>query len=234
MSYCVNCGVELADSEKRCPLCQTEVINPKAPWQEPSERPYSRHVDTIMKRIDRRYFATLAGLLLTIPCIITVLLDIISGGGLTWAAYVIGAVAVIYIMVLLPFFFKKYHAVIFLGADCAAVLLYLLFIETVNGGHWFLGLGLPMTVAASACLLVLALLFTKAQMSALVKSGAVMIATGLFLVCAEVIISIFVYGSIRFAWSLYALIPCAVVGVALLVLEHRQNLKERIRRRLFY
>ena len=234
MSYCVNCGVELANSEKRCPLCQTEVVNPKALWQEPTERPYSCHVDTIMKRIDRRYFATLAGLLLTIPCIITVLLDIISGGGLTWAAYVIGAVAVIYVMVLLPFFFRKYHAVIFLGADCAAVLLYLLFIETVNGGHWFMGLGLPLTVAASACLLVLALLFTKAEMSALVKSGAVMIATGLFLVCAEVIISAFAYGEIRFAWSLYALIPCSVVGVALLVLEHRKNFKERIRRRLFY
>jgi hypothetical protein len=230
----VNCGVELADSEKRCPLCQTEVNNPKAPWQEPGERPYSRHVDTLMKRIDRRYFATLAGLLLVIPCIITVLLDIISGGGLTWAAYVIGAVAVIYVMVLLPYFFKKYHAVIFLGADCAAILLYLLFIETVNGGRWFLGLGLPLTVAASACLLVLALLFTKAPMSALVKSGAVMIATGLFVVCAEVIISLYAYGAVRFAWSLYALIPCAVVGVALLVLEHRKNLKERIMRRLFY
>ena len=28
MSYCVNCGVELAPSEKNCPLCGTPVINP--------------------------------------------------------------------------------------------------------------------------------------------------------------------------------------------------------------
>lgn len=234
MSYCVNCGVELADSEKCCPLCQTEVINPKSPWQEPASRPYSRHVDTILKRIDRRYFATLAALLLSIPCIITVLVDIISGGGVTWSAYVIGAVVVAYIMVLLPFFFKKYHAVIFLGADCAAILLYLLFIERVNGGRWFLGLGLPLTVAASVCVLVLALLFTKAQMSPIVKSAAVMIAIGLFVVCAEVVLSAYVYGTVRFAWSLYALIPCVILGAAMLVLEHRKNLKERIRKRLFY
>ena len=28
MSYCVNCGVKLAKSEKKCPLCNTPVINP--------------------------------------------------------------------------------------------------------------------------------------------------------------------------------------------------------------
>lgn len=234
MSYCVNCGVELADSERRCPLCQTEVVNPNAPWQEPAERPYSRHVDTMLRRIDRRYFATLAALLMTIPCIITVFLDIITGGGLTWSAYVIGAAAVIYVVVLLPFFFKKYHAVIFLGADCAAVLLYLLFIETTIGGSWFMPLGLPVTVSASVCLLALALLFTKAKLSIILKTGAVLIAIGVFVVCAEIIISLYTFHAIRFAWSLYALIPCVVLGVATLVLEHRQNFKERVKRRLFY
>ena len=28
MSYCVNCGVKLKQSEKFCPLCNTKVINP--------------------------------------------------------------------------------------------------------------------------------------------------------------------------------------------------------------
>ena len=28
MSYCVNCGVELDPSLKRCPLCNTPVIHP--------------------------------------------------------------------------------------------------------------------------------------------------------------------------------------------------------------
>ncbi len=234
MSYCVNCGVELADSEKHCPLCQTDVINPNAPWQEPAERPYSRHVDTMLRRIDRRYFAALTALLLSIPCIITVLLDILTGGGLTWAAYVIGAVAVIYVVVLLPFFFRKYHAVIFLGADCAAVLLYLLFIETMNGGSWFMPLGLPLTVSASVCMLALALLFTKRKLSVIIKTGALLIAVGVFVVAAEVFISLDTYHAVQFAWSFYALIPCAVLGAAAFVLEHRQNFKERVRRRLFY
>ena len=29
--YCVKCGVELADSEKKCPLCGTPVFHPDIP-----------------------------------------------------------------------------------------------------------------------------------------------------------------------------------------------------------
>ena len=29
MSYCVNCGVELDNTVKQCPLCDTVVINPR-------------------------------------------------------------------------------------------------------------------------------------------------------------------------------------------------------------
>jgi len=234
MSYCVNCGVELSDSEKCCPLCHVEVINPKAPWEAPVDRPYSRHVNTIMKRIDRGYLATLAGLLLFIPCIVTVLLDILSGDGLTWSAYVIGAVGIVYISVLLPFYFKKYHTLAFLSADFAAVALYLLLIERMGGGRWFLGLGLPLTAAAGICTIGLAFLFSRGLAMILAKIGVIMITIGLFLVCVEVLISLYAYGELRFAWSLYALIPCAALGAATLVLERRKKLKESIRRRLFY
>ena len=234
MSYCVNCGVQLSDSEKYCPLCHVEVVNPKAPWEEPKERPYSHHVHTIMKKIDRGYLATLAGLLLAIPCVITLLIDLLSGGGLSWSAYVIGAVGIIYVSVLLPFYFKEYHTVIFLSADCAAVALYLLLIERMSGGSWFWGLGLPLSAAASICVIVLALLLKKVLSTILLRTGAVLIATGLFVVCSELIISLHTYGTIEFSWSFYALIPCAVLGVATMLLERRKNLKETIRRRLFY
>ena len=161
MSYCVNCGVELAESEKVCPLCSVEVLNPKSPWQEPVERPYPKYLESFIKRIDHRYFATLAGLFLIIPILVTIIYDLLSGNGITWSAYVVGAMALLYIFIALPFYFKRYHTVIFLSVNCAAVLLYLFFIERMNGGSWFMGIGMPVTIAASICIIVLALLFTK-------------------------------------------------------------------------
>ena len=234
MSYCVNCGVELADSEKHCPLCHVEVANPKALWREPAERPYSRHVDNLMRRIDQRYFAALAGLLLTIPGAISLLLDMIGDARLTWSAYVIGGVALVYIFFLLPLYFKKRHPVLFPALDCAAVLLYLLFIEQMNGGGWFWGLGLPLTVAAGVCVIGLALLFTKTRFSVLVKAGGLLTAVGLFVVWAEISVRLYLYGAFKLNWSLYALAPCLVLAAAMLILDHRNNFKEGIRRRLFY
>lgn len=235
MSYCVNCGVELEKSEKYCPLCSVEVLNPKAPWEDPIERPYPRYLETFVNRIDKRYFATLAGLILMIPMLITILLDILDGGGLTWSAYIVGAMALIFIFVVLPFYFKRYHTVLFLSANCAAVLLYLLFIERTNGGHWFVGLGLPITVAASLAIIILALLFTKSsRMTLLKKSAGILFATGLFVLVVEVIVRLNAPVPFDLRWSFYALIPCAILGAAALILEHRKNFKEEVRRRLFY
>jgi hypothetical protein len=231
----VNCGVELGKSEKHCPLCSVEVLNPKAPWQEPKDRPYPGYLETLVNRIDRRYFATLAALILMIPIMITILLDILDGSGLNWSAYIVGAMALVFIFVVLPFYFKRYHTVIFLSANCTAVLLYLLFIERANGGSWFVGFGLPITVAASIAIIILALLFTKSRrMTLLKKVAGILFAVGLFVLVMETIIRLNEQVPFTLKWSFYALIPCAVLGAACLILEHRKNFKEEIRRRLFY
>ncbi len=234
MSYCVNCGVELAKSEKYCPLCNVEVLNPKAPWQDPVERPYPRYLEKLVHRIDRRYFATLAGLILMIPIMINILLDILDGNGVSWSAYIVGAMALLFIFIVFPFYFKRYHTVTFLSVNCAAILLYLLFIERMNGGQWFVGIGLPVTVAASIGIIILALLFTRKDMTILKKSASVLFALGLFVLVVEVIIRLNETAPFDLEWSFYALIPCAIIGVAAMILEHRKNLKEEIRRRLFY
>ena len=235
MSYCVNCGVELAESEKYCPLCGVEVINPKSPWKEPVDRPYPKYFESFMKTIDRRYFATLAGLLLIIPILVTIIFDLLSGDGTSWSAYVVGAMALLYIIVAVPFYFKRYHTVIFLSVNCAAVLLYLLFIERMNAGSWFMHIGMPITIAASVCIIVLALLFTKRKRSGFFSKAAfVLLALGIFVLGVEFILSLNRTGSIELNWSYYAFVPCAILSVMSFIAEHRKNFKEKIRRRLFY
>lgn len=235
MSYCVNCGVELAESEKYCPLCNVEVVNPKCPWKEKEDRPYPKYFDSFIKRIDRRYFATLAGLFLIIPILVTIIFDLLSGDGISWSAYVVGAMALLYIFIAVPFYFKHYHTVIFLSANCAAVLLYLFFIERMNGGNWFIGIGMPITIAASICIIVLALLFTKKKrMGFFIKTSLILLASGIFVFVVEFILSLNRTGGFEVNWSYYAFVPCVILSVMSFVVDHRKKLKEEIRRRLFY
>ena len=103
MSYCVNCGVELADSETRCPLCGVEVVTPVKPWVEPKTPPYPERLERIMSRIDRRFFAGLLGVILLIPVCITLLIDLLANNGVTWSAYVVGGITVFFFVVVFLF-----------------------------------------------------------------------------------------------------------------------------------
>lgn len=143
MSYCVNCGVELKDSEKTCPLCDVEVQNPRAPWKEPAERPYPGRLEPVLKRADRRFFATLATLILCIPVAVTLLSDLLTDGMLTWSGYVAGAMALLFVWVILPLYCKRYYLLRLLSIDCLATLAYLKLIEYASRGTGFCPLPSP-------------------------------------------------------------------------------------------
>ena len=235
MSYCVNCGVELDNSEKQCPLCQTEIINPRSEQQEYSTRPYPSSLEHIAKRIDRQFFASLASVIMLIPMLITLLLNLLDGGGVSWSGYVWGALLMLFAWLILPFFFRRRHIILFLTADCLAAALYLFLIETSSGGSWFLTLGLPITGAAAVCIIGTAAVFMHGKRTGnLRKSAWVFAVVGLFCLAVDFLVGFKLTGNVHFKWSLFVLIPCLALSACALLLERRKNLREEIRRRLFF
>ena len=235
MSYCVNCGVELADSEKYCPLCHTEVLNPRSPFKEPAEYPYPRQIERIASHIDRRFFASIATFVLLFPAFITIICDLLPDAALSWSAYVIGALAVLFVWVVMPFYFKRYLSPLMLSSDCLIVLLYLLLIEKMTGGSWFLPLGLPITLCVTVCITALALVFTaKKRVNYLTRAACTLFSAGILVVLIELVLRLYNGDGVVFRWSPYALIPCVLLGLMAIVVERRKNLRDEIRRRLFF
>ena len=98
--YCINCGVKLADSEKRCPLCGTVPYHPDIVRQEgealyPQDRYPAVHVSKA---------ATLGAvtILMLIPVFVTLICDLSIHARVTWSGYVAGAIALVYIAGVLP------------------------------------------------------------------------------------------------------------------------------------
>ena len=235
MSYCVNCGVELDNSEKQCPLCQTEIINPRNEQKEGSARPYPSSLEHIAKRIDHRFFAALTSVIMLIPMLTTLLLDLLDGNGVSWSGYVWGALTMLFVWLILPFFFRRRHDLLFLAADCLAVALYLFLIETFSDGSWFLTLGLPITAAATICIIGTASIFIYGKRTGnLRKSAWVFAVIGIFCLAVDFLVGLNITGTVHFKWSLFVLIPCLALSACALILERRKNLREEIRRRLFF
>ena len=145
--YCVNCGVELADSEKKCPLCGTPVFHPDIPRTaaEPPFPPARRIRPEDVNRSGILFVLTVAALL---PALLCLLCDWRINGTLVWSGYAAGAIALIYIVILLPMWFRHPNPVIFVPVDFVAVGLYLLYIDFAVGGHWFLSFAFPVNRAA--------------------------------------------------------------------------------------
>lgn len=234
MSYCVHCGVELAPSEEKCPLCKTPVIDPNLAWREPDERPYPERLEVVPPHIDRRYGAQLASLFLMIPVLAVLISDLAINQHVTWSAYVLGAIACAGCWVLLPFYLNVKRPYLYIAVDTASTALYLMLIAWLTDGvSWYLALALPLTLIAGGAAMLSVYVCRRTKMPPLDKASIVVFIGAAALTALEALIDLWVLRAVRLEWSLYALIPLAASGAALRIIERKPKLKEAIRKRLF-
>ena len=92
--YCVNCGVELADSETVCPLCGTRVFHPDLPRkQAPSPYPADPHGKP--EEVNRSGILFVMTMLALLPAVICLLCDWRINGGIVWSGYAAGAIGLL-------------------------------------------------------------------------------------------------------------------------------------------
>ena len=144
--YCIHCGVELSDSETVCPLCGTRVFHPDLPRQQ-GEPPFPPEPSTHPEEVNRTGALFILTMLAVLPIVICILCDWSLNGTIVWSGFASGGVALLYILAVLPLWFKKPNPVIFVPADFVAIGLYLLYINFATGGHWFLSFAFPVTGA---------------------------------------------------------------------------------------
>lgn len=235
MSYCVNCGVELAASDSKCPLCGVEAVNPKNPWKEPAEKPYPNRVDAVMRRADRRLAGSLLLLIFLTPILICSANDFLYNRALSWSLYVVGAMLLAMVVVTLPLFFQKAHPILCMGIDFFATLLYMLLIERLSKPEkpWFINLALPIVLVTYALIFLLWLIFRKRKGELMLFIGLLVYASGVLSVVVELLVSAHNSSSALPSWSWYSFIPCAIVGSLFLILNTRKVWRENIRRRFF-
>lgn len=87
--YCIKCGVELADSERVCPLCGTRVFHPDLPCGQ-GEPPYPPADHPRHEEVSRIGVLFVISVCMLLPAVITVLVDWringpSSGPALPWA-----------------------------------------------------------------------------------------------------------------------------------------------------
>lgn len=230
--YCIKCGVELADSEKVCPLCGTRVFHPDLTTGQ-GEPPYPPDHSPRTEEVSRAGILFVLTVLFLLPAVISVLCDWRLGGGITWSGYVVGGLLLLYTTVVLPLWFKRPNPVIFVPVDFIVTGLYLFYINFATHGHWFLTFALPVTGAAMLLVTAVVALLRYVPSGALYVCGGALLLSGGFAVLVEWLLNVTFRLHDTFLWSFYPLAVCTVLGAMLLVIAVCKPLRRSLHRKFF-
>ena len=231
--YCVKCGVELADSEKSCPLCKTKVICPDGLTRPDVEPPYPPHHGKITEGISRSGLMFIISFIFLVPNVICLICDHNLNGNFDWSGYVLGASVLLYVCFALPLWFKKPNPVIFTPIVFLTAGLYLLYISIMTGGNWFLPLAFPITLGTAVIITAAVTLLRYTRQAKLFIYGGAVILFGVLSVLIELFLHVS-YGMKMFRWSLYPFTGLFLVGMMLIIIRICKPLRESLKRKLFF
>ena len=230
--YCVNCGVKLAEGERVCPLCQTEVYHPTL-GTNAGERSYPTE-RIPPNRVSSWGSLFIITLLFVLPLIITPLSDIHVFGQMSWSWYVVLGTVLGYVIFVLPMWFSHPNPVIFIPVDFAGAALYLLFVDLYTGGsYWFLPLAFPLTLGLGAIVCTAVTLIKYVKRGKLYIFGGASIAVSALIAMTELLIVSF-FDSVTFVgWSLYPSLVLLLLGLSLILIAIIRPLRESLEKKFF-
>ncbi len=228
--YCIKCGVALSQGQTVCPLCGTRVAHPDFPVNPNPTYPQKPFQS---EEFNRRGLLFVISVLWLLPLFLPLILEFTWLHRVTWSGYVAGGVLLAYILAVLPLWFRHASPYIFIPCDFAAALLYLLYIDLVTGGGWFLSFAFPVAGALGLIVTAVSTLFCCLRRGRLYIIGGGLIALGTWTGLIEFLVELTFAVHAPIHWSLFSCITFCLCGVMLIVIAIVKPLRESLRK-FFY
>ena len=229
--YCVKCGVKLADTEQKCPLCYTRVCHPDLP--QPSAQPLYPRGKMPGQSAGRQAVGGLILFLFLLPLLLCLCGDLQPDGQLDWFGYVAGALLVCYVAIALPQWFRRPNPVIFVPCVFAAAAAYLLYVDLVTEGGWFLSFGLPVVGSLGLIVSAVVTLLRYARRGKWFILGGAFVALGALTLAVELLLDL-TFRVAFVGWSVYPLVVLMLLGGNLIYLGINRAAREMLARKLFF
>lgn len=234
MSYCVHCGVELDPSLKKCPLCNTPVLDPNnIPWFEAtSPYPAKKGKAEPVRKKDAAIFVSVLLLTISITCGI---LNWLVFSRTLWSLLVIGFCLVLWVICIPFIFYRKlppYSAVLL---DGLSVSFYLYLISRLTGSaDWLFYLGFPIVAMFTVLSELFMLFILKVNRSFFAVTVYILTLISLSCIGIELLCRNYLGDPLRITWSAIVLTVCIVFIIAIVTILLLPRVREEARRRLHF
>lgn len=234
MSYCVNCGVELDATLKKCPLCETIVYHPGKIETTIAEQTFPKKKGEVEQVSKKEGIIFVSVLLLTIA-VTCAMLNILVYNSNWWSVPVDGVCLTLWVFFMTAIFCEKLTVYGMLLLDAIAVGNYLFMISLITSSkQWFFMIALPIVTVSFLLLEISVLLSKKLPSSLLTGTLYFFIMTAGICVTIEGAIDNYFRQTISLSWSAIVATVCAIISVMIILLLMMGRLRNSVRRRLHF
>lgn len=235
MAYCVHCGVELDASLKRCPLCDTPVLDPHGLSHEEAVSPYPLERGKVDEPVQRKDIAIFFSTFLLTVSITCGLLNLFVFSNNRWALMVFGTCMLIWVFFFPILIYKRTSAYISFILDGLAIIVYLfLMANLMDRYQWFYQLGVPIVVLCTLLLELSIILYQKVNRSFLSVGLYLLIDSSLLCMGIELLCRRFLGKPYQLTWSAVVLTVCVILSIMILTVFFSPRLRGAARKRLHF
>jgi hypothetical protein len=222
MTLCVNCGVELDDGLKVCPLCGKDPGN--IGEEEHISNNYPSGIIELQRKENRKYFRELGGIIAFSGIAVCTFLDLLISKRLSWSLFSdVSITAAWVILTLYQFAYKRtLTVVIFLIVTILAAIYLIDLIAT--GREWFFPVGLPVTIALFISAGTVIILYRAAHLKGLNIIASAFIVLSGYCIITEMIFDKYLKGFVDLHWSL--IVAVSALPVAMIFFFYHYRLKK--------
>jgi hypothetical protein len=222
MIVCVNCGIELDEGLKICPLCGKPHGNNDRKENITNNCP--SEIILLQKKENKKHLWELSGIIAFSGIAICTIVDLVIGKGMNWSLLSdISILALWIILTLFLFTYKK--TLVIISLLITTILLALFLIDLVIAGpNWFLPVALPVTVSAFIVAGIIIILYRAAHFKGLNIIAAAFIILAGFCIIVEMILDKYLSGFVTLRWSL--IVAVSILPIALVFSFYYYRLKK--------
>lgn len=223
MNLCLNCGVELEDDIKQCPLCgkNTGELNEKEKVF--LNENYPSGIIQLHKKEIRSNIWELSGIIAFSGIAVCTIVDLVIGKGLFWSLYSDTSILGAWICLTLMLMAFKNYFIIIPGLFITILTMLFLFDLISPPLSWFFPVGLPVTIAVFVLFSSITVLWKIAHFKGFnILAFAFLLLSG-FCIITEVCIDNYLYSAVNIKWSAIVAVSLFPIAMILLFVHYRMK-----------